>query len=214
MSQPDSVHPSVGSPVKRAVDLTAAALGLVLLAPVFAIVALAVLLSAGRPALFRQVRPGYRGELFTIYKFRTMREACGADGEPLPDAERVTGLGRLLRKTSLDELPQLWNVLCGELSLVGPRPQLARHLFRCTCEQSRRHEVRPGITGWAQINGRNRLSWEERFRHDVWYVDHWSHRLDGKILLLTILKVVRCEGNEEGGMMLKTSTGCSVVENV
>ena len=193
MCGPDAVHPSVHSVIKRITDLTVAALGLIVLAPVLATVALVVYLALGRPVLFRQVRSGYRSRPFTIYKFRTMREARGIDGELLPDAERLTSLGRFLRTTSLDELPQLWNVLRGDLSLVGPRPLLIKYLLLYTPEQAHRHAVRPGITGWAQVNGRNALGWEERFRYDIWYVDHWSPRLDAWILLRTIIQVIRRE---------------------
>ncbi len=199
MSEPESVNPSVLSPIKRLTDLIVASLALVLLAPVFAAVALAIYLALGRPVLFLQVRPGYRARPFTIYKFRTMREHRRIDGEPLPDAERLTGLGRFLRQTSLDELPQLWNVIRGDLSLVGPRPLLMQYLPLYSPEQTRRHEVRPGITGWAQVNGRNAIGWEEKFRHDVWYVDQWSFGLDVKILALTLIKVVRCEEISERG---------------
>jgi len=191
------VNPSVHSIIKRTTDLTVAALGLILLAPVLVAVALAICLAMGRPVLFRQIRVGFRSTPFTIYKFRTMRGAHGIHGQLLPDAERLTGLGRLLRTTSLDELPQLWNVVRGDLSLVGPRPLLIEYLPLYTPEQARRHEVRPGITGWAQVNGRNALGWDERFRYDVWYVDHWSHGLDVRILLRTVIKVIRCEEIKE-----------------
>lgn len=199
MNEHDRPHRSVRSAVKRTGDLVVAAAGLVLLAPMLAAVALAIVLSQGRPVMFRQVRSGYRGRPFTIYKFCTMREAYRADGVPLPDAERLTRLGRLLRRASLDELPQLWNVLRGDLSLVGPRPQLAAYLPLYTPEQARRHEVRPGITGWAQVHGRNAIGWAEKFRHDLWYVDHWSPALDVKILAMTVTCVLRCEGITERG---------------
>lgn len=210
--RPGPRHPSVRSPAKRLVDLMVASLGLGLLAPMLAALALAVYASMGRPILFRQVRSGYRGRSFTIYKFRTMREARRGDGTPLPDGERLTELGRFLRKTSLDELPQLWNVLRGDMSLVGPRPQLIEYLHLYTAEQARRHDVRPGITGWAQVNGRNTIGWDEKFRHDLWYVDHWSHRLDLKILVSTILQVARCEGINERGRETVTPFRGSVVE--
>ncbi len=179
---------------KRLMDIVGATLGLVLFAPVMALVAVGVWLDLGRPILFRQVRTGLHGRPFVLVKFRTMREATGPDGQPLPDAERLTRFGRFLRATSLDELPTLWNVLKGEMSLVGPRPLLPEYLPLYTPEQARRHEVKPGITGWAQIHGRNALSWEERFRLDVWYVDHQSLWLDVKILLLTFWKVIKREG--------------------
>jgi lipopolysaccharide/colanic/teichoic acid biosynthesis glycosyltransferase len=212
MRRLDTMHPSVRSIIKRLLDLSIAALGLILLAPVFAVVALAVYASMGGPVLFRQFRSGYRGRPFAIYKFRTMREARRANGESLPDAERLTNLGRFLRRRSLDELPQLWNVLRGDLSLVGPRPQLIEYLPLYTPEQNRRHEVRPGITGWAQVNGRNAIGWDEKFRYDVWYVDHWSHRLDLKILLSTLIQVVRCAGISERGVETVTPFRGSVVE--
>jgi sugar transferase EpsL len=198
------VHPSMQSNIKRLTDLTVAAFSLVLLAPAFAAVALVVYLTMGRPVLFCQTRLGYRARPFTIDKFRTMREARRPDAEPMPDAERLTNVGRFLRRTSLDELPQLWNVIRGDLSLVGPRPQLAQYLSRCSPEQARRHNVRPGITGWAQVNGRNAIDWEEKFRYDVWYVDHWSPWLDLWIVILTIIKVIRCEGidGRRGGAVI------------
>ncbi|MHC5544579.1 sugar transferase, partial [Singulisphaera rosea] len=152
-----------------------------------------------RPIFFRQVRLGYRARPFLIYKFRTMREAFGPDGEPLSDAERITNLGRLLRKTSLDELPQLWNVMLGELSLVGPRPQVPRYLAMCTPEQTRRHDVLPGITGWAQINGRNSISWDDKVRYDLWYQDNWSVGLDIRILLTTVPVVLWADGVDDQG---------------
>jgi sugar transferase EpsL len=179
--------------LKRALDVTGALLGLLLFGPIMLVVAMLIWLSMGPPVLFRQQRPGYRGHPFVILKFRTMREARDHDGRSLSDEARLTPLGRLLRGTSLDELPQLFNVLKGEMSLVGPRPLLIEYLDRYSPEQARRHEVRPGITGWAQVNGRNTLSWEKRFRLDVWYVDHRSVRLDLEILWLTLVKVVRRE---------------------
>ena len=179
---------------KRMIDVGLAALALVVLAPVMAVVALVIRLVMGQPVLFRQVRGGYQGRPFLIYKFRTMRAANGPDGEPLPDRERITPLGRVLRMTSLDELPQLWNVLGGELSLVGPRPLAACDLPLDSPEQARRSEVRPGITGWAQIHGRNGIGGDEKFRLDVWYVDHWSLGLDFRILAATVFKVILREG--------------------
>lgn len=187
--------------VKRVIDVLVALLGLLTLAPVLAAVALAVHLTMGPSVLFRQVRPGYRGRPFVLYKFRTMREVRGPGCRPLSDierlktdAERLTRFGRFLRQSSLDELPQLWSVLKGDLSLVGPRPLLMEYLPLYSPEQARRHEVRPGITGWAQVHGRNALGWNERFWHDVWYVDHWSLMLDLRILALTVRKVFRREG--------------------
>jgi lipopolysaccharide/colanic/teichoic acid biosynthesis glycosyltransferase len=174
-------------------------LGGALLLPFILLIALFVRLFLGSPVLFRHPRPGFRGLPFTLYKFRTMRDALGPDGQPLPDAQRLTAFGRLLRATSLDELPELWNVLRGEMSLVGPRPLLMKYLDRYTPEQFRRHLTLPGMTGWAQINGRNNVSWEDKFALDVWYVDHWSFWLDLKILLLTPLKVLRREGINQPG---------------
>lgn len=180
---------SVELAIKRMMDVIGAACGLVLLSPVLAAVALAVWLDLGRPILFRQVRPGLHGKLFALYKFRTMRNAFDEDGRPLPDAERLTPLGRFLRRYSLDELPELWNVLKGEMSLIGPRPLLVEYLPRYTPEQARRHLMRPGLTGLAQIMGRNALRFSERLAYDVHYVDNFSILLDVKILLLSLWKV-------------------------
>ena len=185
--------------IKRSLDVAVAAAALLACAPLMLAIALAVRLTLGRPVLFAQERPGRHGVPFRLIKFRTMREAVDAGGRPLPDGERLTGLGRTLRATSLDELPELWNVLRGEMSLVGPRPLLTEYLPLYTPEQARRHEVRPGITGWAQVNGRNALSWEDKFRLDVWYVDNRSLRLDLKILWLTAVKVLRREGISQEG---------------
>jgi sugar transferase EpsL len=187
------------SPSKRALDLVLTLLSLVILLPVGLLIALLVWLFLGSPVMFRQARPGYRGRPFITYKFRTMTDRRGPDGQLLPDAERLTPFGRLLRSTSLDDLPQLYNVLRGEMSLVGPRPLLMRYLERYTPEQMRRHEVLPGITGWAQVNGRNAIAWEEKFRLDVWYVDHRSFWLDLKILWLTPWKVFKREGISQPG---------------
>jgi lipopolysaccharide/colanic/teichoic acid biosynthesis glycosyltransferase len=180
--------------VKRAFDLIVAALLLLLLSPLIVTTALLVLVFLGTPVLFRQRRPGREGRPFTICKFRTMRDLRDADGLVLGDADRLTRLGRFLRRTSLDELPELWNVLRGEMSLVGPRPLLMEYLPRYSPEQRRRHQVRPGITGWTQVNGRNALTWDEKLRLDVWYVDHRSMWLDFKILLRTVATVVTREG--------------------
>jgi len=183
-----------GMRIKRAFDITVAAAALLVASPLLPLVAIAVRVNLGSAVLFRQQRPGLHGRPFTMVKFRTMRDAIGRDGRPLPDADRLTTFGKLLRSTSLDELPELWNVLRGEMSLVGPRPLLMEYLDRYTPEQSRRHDVRPGVTGWAQVHGRNALSWEERFRLDVWYVEHRSLRLDLHILLRTITIVFRRTG--------------------
>lgn len=180
--------------LKRVFDVVVSATALVVLAPVMGLIALAVWRTMGRPVLFRHVRPGLHGKPFVMYKFRTMRDLRDAEGKLLPDEARLTPFGRWLRSTSLDELPELLNVLRGEMSLVGPRPLLMEYLERYTSEQARRHEVKPGITGWAQIHGRNNLSWDERFKLDVWYVDNWSLWLDVKILWRTLWMVLRREG--------------------
>jgi sugar transferase EpsL len=179
---------------KRLLDLILSIPALILLAPVLVVVALLVRLKLGCPVLFRQRRPGLHGRPFTLIKFRTMTDARDAHGELLPDAERLTGLGRFLRRTSIDELPELVNVLRGEMSLVGPRPLLMHYLGRYSPEQMRRHEVRPGITGWAQVGGRNALGWDERLARDVWYVDHLGLRLDLAILGTTVVQVLRRQG--------------------
>jgi len=200
--------------IKRVVDIAGASVGIILVAPVLLVVSLLVLLTMGRPVLFRQQRPGLRGKPFTLYKFRTMRDARTASGELLPDDLRLTTFGKWLRSTSLDELPELFNVLKGEMSLVGPRPLLMEYLPRYSPEQARRHEVKPGITGWAQVNGRNALTWEEKFRMDVWYVDHWNLWLDMKIVLLTIWKVLKREGiSAEGCATMPVFTGNTTQEN-
>lgn len=179
---------------KRFEDLFLATLGLVILWPVLAIISLAIQLTMGSPIFFRQLRAGYKGRAFSLVKFRTMRVACDAKGYSLPDGDRLTKLGRFLRQYSLDELPQLWNVWIGDMSFVGPRPLLVDYLPRYSPEQARRHEVKPGITGWAQVNGRNALSWDKRFQLDIWYVDHWGLELDAKILWKTIQKLYEREG--------------------
>jgi sugar transferase EpsL len=184
---------------KRALDLVGAGLGLVLLAPVLAVTAAGVRVFLGSPVLFRHVRPGLNGEPFVLLKFRTMTDARGRDGKPLPDAERLTPFGRWLRRTSFDELPELLNVLKGEMSLVGPRPLVMQYLDRYSPEQARRNLVRPGLTGWAQVNGRNALSWDEKFRMDVWYVDNWSVWLDVRILLMTVASVLGGGGVSQPG---------------
>ena len=180
--------------LKRVFDIVVSAVALTVLAPVMGLIALAVWRTMGRPVLFRHVRPGLHGKPFVMYKFRTMRDLRDAEGKLLPDEARLTPFGRWLRSTSLDELPELVNVLRGEMSLVGPRPLLMEYLDRYTPEQARRHEVKPGITGWAQIHGRNNLRWDERFKLDVWYVDNWSLWLDVKILWRTLWMVLRREG--------------------
>ncbi len=182
------------APLKRLIDIVASAGGLVVLSPVLLVLWLLVRRRMGSPALFRQVRPGLHGQPFEMIKFRTMRDAIGPDGQPLPDAERLTDFGRWLRATSLDELPELWNVLKGQMSLVGPRPLLMEYLPLYSPEQARRHEVRPGITGWAQINGRNAVGWDQKFALDVWYVDRHTLWLDVKIIALTLRRIVQRDG--------------------
>ena len=184
---------------KRILDLALTLIGGLVALPLIILIAILVRVFLGSPVVFRQRRPGYRGLPFTLYKFRTMKELPGADGTPHSDFERLTPLGRLLRTTSLDELPELYNVLRGEMSLVGPRPLLMQYLDRYTVEQARRMLAQPGMSGWAQINGRNNVSWEDKFALDAWYVDHWSFWLDLKILLLTPLKVLRREGISQPG---------------
>lgn len=180
--------------VKVLSDRLVALVLLTLASPLLALVAVLIRLRLGSPVLFRQLRPGLHGRPFLLVKFRTMRDATGPDGRALPDGERLTAFGRLLRATSLDELPQLWNVLRGQLSLVGPRPLLMQYLERYSSRQLRRHDVLPGITGWAQVNGRNAISWEEKLDLDVWYVENWSLLLDARILVRTIVSVLRREG--------------------
>ncbi|HZM18816.1 MAG TPA: sugar transferase [Gaiellaceae bacterium] len=180
--------------MRRLIDLTGASILSVLLSPVLAGLALAIRLSMGRPILFRQQRPGYRGEPFEVYKFRTMNDAVDAEGESLPDEERLTKVGVFMRQLSLDELPQLWNILKGDMSFIGPRPLLMEFLKWYTPEQMRRHDVKPGVTGWAQVQGRHDIPFSKRLALDVWYVDHRSTRLDLKIVGLTFLKVLSMRG--------------------
>ena len=189
-----------GLPVsKRLLDLGLTIPGLVILSPLLLIIAAWVRISLGRPVIFTQLRAGYRGRPFYVYKFRSMTDQRDYDGELLPDDQRLTRMGRVLRSTSLDELPELFNVVKGEMSLVGPRPLLVQYLERYSPEQARRHAVLPGVTGWAVINGRNALTWEEKFQLDVWYVDHRSFMLDIKILFTTIWKVILREGISQPG---------------
>lgn len=185
--------------MKRLFDLTAAGVGLVALSPLLLILILLVRLKLGSPVFFAQIRPGLHGKPFKMLKFRTMTEARDPEGNLLPDAVRLTRLGKFLRSTSLDELPELWNVFTGEMSLVGPRPLLMEYLPRYNEHQARRHEVRPGITGWAQVNGRNAISWDQKFDYDVWYVENQSFWLDLKILLMTVGKVLRRDGISAAG---------------
>lgn len=180
-------------------DISLTSLGSLIILPFILLIAACIRIFIGSPVLFRQVRPGLGGKPFKIYKFRSMNDARDADGNLLPDDQRLTKLGRFLRSTSLDELPELINVLKGEMSLVGPRPLLMQYLERYSPEQKRRQDVLPGITGWAQINGRNTLTWQDKFKLDVWYVDHWSAGLDLRILLQTFWKVLRREGISQPG---------------
>lgn len=185
--------------MKRAFDIVVSATALLILAPVIAVVGLSVFLTIGRPVLFRQFRPGLHGMPFLMLKFRTMRDEHDASGQPLSDASRMTDFGKWLRSTSLDELPELWNVLKGDMSLVGPRPLLMEYLELYNMDQRRRLDVRPGITGWAQVKGRNAISWEERFKLDIWYVDRRSFALDLRILAMTVVRVLKREGISANG---------------
>ena len=197
--------------LKRLLDVSCSLIALFLLSPMLLVVAWQIRRKLGSPVLFQQIRPGRYGQPFKMVKFRTMRDAIDADGNPLPDSERMTPFGSMLRSSSLDELPELWNVLKGEMSLVGPRPLLMEYLPLYTREQARRHEVGPGVTGWAQINGRNALSWEDKFKLDVWYVDNQSLWLDLKILLLTVKKVFVREGiSGAGEVTMSKFAGSSV----
>lgn len=194
--------------LKRPLDFAASGFGLLVLSPVILATAVLVRRFLGSPVLFKQERPGLNGKPFILYKFRTILDAVDDGGRPLPDAARLTGFGLWLRRLSLDELPQLWNVVKGDMSLVGPRPLLMEYLPLYSPEQARRHQARPGITGWAQVNGRNALSWEDKFRLDVWYVDHVSFLLDLKILFMTIGKVFKSSGiYSEGQIAVEKFTG-------
>ena len=193
---------------KRLFDIIASASGLIFLSPVFLILIYLIRKNLGEPVFFTQERPGKDGKPFKMIKFRSMRDAVDQDGNPLPDSERLTPFGKKLRATSLDELPELWNVLKGEMSLVGPRPLLMSYLPLYNEFQNRRHEMRPGVTGWAQVNGRNALSWDKKFAHDIWYIDHYSFWLDMKILFLTVKKVFIKEGiSAEGEATMPYFTG-------
>lgn len=197
--------------LKRPIDFCLGLLALIALSPVLLVLVVLIYFRLGHPVFFKQQRPGLHGKAFFIYKFRTMIDAHDSDGNLLSDAERMTRLGNFLRSASLDELPELLNVLKGDMSLVGPRPLVMQYLDRYTPEQARRHQVRPGITGWAQINGRNTLTWEKKFAYDVWYVDHCSFGLDMKILLITIWKVLRREGiSQEGQVTMSEFMGSDI----
>lgn len=199
--------------LKRGSDVIASLAALIALSPVLLVVAILVRSRLGSPVLFRQVRPGLGARPFEMIKFRTMLDALGPDGQPLSDAERLTPFGRWLRSTSLDELPELWNVLKGDMSLVGPRPLLMEYLPLYSAEQARRHEVRPGVTGWAQVNGRNDIGWEQKFKLDIWYVDNRSLRLDWRIIAMTVLKIIRRDGiSAEGSATMERFVGAPVNE--
>ncbi|MBE9050165.1 sugar transferase [Nostocales cyanobacterium LEGE 11386] len=185
--------------VKYISDKFVAAIALLILSPIMVIIAIAIYIRMGSPVIFAQPRPGKNAHIFTFYKFRTMTNECDAEGNLLPDEKRLTTFGQFLRKTSLDELPQLWNVLKGDMSFVGPRPLLVRYLNRYTPEQARRHEVKPGITGLTQVKGRNTLAWKQKFQLDIWYVDNWSLWLDFKIIILTVFKVIKQDGINQDG---------------
>ena len=187
--------------IKRLFDILFSTLALIVLSPLIAVTAIFVIMDLGFPIFFIQIRPGYRGNLFKIYKFRSMKDIETKKGMQTPDIKRLTAFGLLIRSTSIDELPSLWNVLMGDMSLVGPRPLLVEYLSLYNKEQARRHNVKPGITGWAQVNGRNALSWRERFELDVWYVDNHTFFLDLKILLMTVKKVLFREGIAESGQV-------------
>lgn len=185
--------------IKRAVDIFIAIIGLITFSPFFLLLPILITLDSRGSVFFKQKRPGKNSKIFRLYKFRTMKELRDKDGNLLPDEKRLTKVGIFLRKFSLDELPELWNVLKGDMSFVGPRPLLIEYLERYTPEQARRHEVKPGITGWAQVNGRNAIAWEDKFKFDVWYVDNWSLWLDIKIIFMTFFKVIKGEGIRQPG---------------
>lgn len=185
--------------MKRIFDLLLAIMAFLITSPIWVFLALLIRFKMGSPVFFCQIRPGENGKLFKMYKFRTMTNECDVNGKILPDADRLTVFGKFLRSSSLDELPELYNVLKGEMSIVGPRPLLTKYLKKYTSEQARRHEVKPGITGWAQVNGRNAITWEEKFIFDVWYVDHHTFWLDIKIIALTMYKIIKCEAINQPG---------------
>jgi lipopolysaccharide/colanic/teichoic acid biosynthesis glycosyltransferase len=194
MMNTNNVSRKLQRSLKWIADRGVAAIALAILSPVLLAVAIAIYIRMGSPVLFAQPRPGKNGRIFTFYKFRTMTSDRDSEGNLLPDEQRLTAFGQFLRHTSLDELPQLWNVLKGDMSVVGPRPLMVEYLTRYTPQQARRHDVKPGITGWAQVNGRNTITWEEKFKLDVWYVEHWNLWLDWQILLQTVWKVLQKEG--------------------
>ncbi len=194
--------------IKRLLDLLLSIPAIILSSPLLVILAMLTYLKVGSPILFRQTRPGLHGKPFTLYKYRTMTNQCDSDGTLLPESERLTSFGKTIRSLSLDELPELWNVIKGDMSIVGPRPLLMEYLDQYTPEQRRRHEVKPGITGWAQVNGRNAISWEEKFARDIWYVDNHCLWLDMKILWMTVINVLKREGiNQKGHSTMPFFTG-------
>ena len=200
--------------LKRVLDIAIASTALVLLSPVYALVAYKVKKNLGSPVLFRQTRPGLYGKPFEMIKFRTMKDAVDTQGNPLPDSERLTPFGKMLRATSLDEMPELWNVIKGDMSIVGPRPLLTEYLPLYTAEQAKRHNVRPGMTGYAQVNGRNAIGWEEKFKLDTWYVEHQSTLLDFKIMFKTVHKVLAKDDiSAEGEATMTKFTGSSNKDN-
>jgi lipopolysaccharide/colanic/teichoic acid biosynthesis glycosyltransferase len=200
--------------MKRLLDIVIATTALILLSPLYAFVAYKVKKNLGSPVLFRQVRPGLHGKPFEMIKFRTMKDAVDAQGNPLPDSERLTAFGKMLRSTSLDEMPELWNVIKGDMSIVGPRPLLTEYLPLYNEEQAKRHNVRPGMTGHAQVNGRNAISWEEKFKLDTWYVENQSTLLDFKIMFKTVHKVLAKDDiNEAGEVTMTKFTGSKVNQN-
>jgi lipopolysaccharide/colanic/teichoic acid biosynthesis glycosyltransferase len=199
--------------IKRFIDFVSAVIGLMVFCPLMIVIALLIRVKLGKPSLFIQTRPGLKGQPFELYKFKTMIDCRDGKGMLLHDVDRLTSFGKFLRSTSIDELLELWNVMKGDMSLVGPRPLLMQYLDRYTPEQARRHDVRPGMTGWAQVNGRNSLSWEEKFKLDVWYVDNWSLWLDIKILLMTFKKVFIREGiNAEGEATMQEFLGHAMTQ--
>ncbi|ACK41874.1 MULTISPECIES: sugar transferase [Dictyoglomus] len=201
--------------LKRIIDIIGSLIGLVVASPIIVVISIIIYITMGRPIFFKQVRPGLKGKPFVIYKFRTMLDLRDENGNLLPDEKRLTTIGKFLRSTTLDELPEFWNVLKGDMSLVGPRPLLMEYLDRYTPEQARRHNVKPGMTGWAQINGRNAITWEEKFKLDVWYVDNWNILLDLKIIFLTILKVLKREGiSAEGHATMPEFMGEEVINSL
>lgn len=199
--------------IKRFFDFVFSIVLITLFSPIYLVLIFMIKMLLGSPVIFKQERPGYHGKVFTMYKFRTMTNEKDQYGNLLPDNKRLTKLGVFLRKTSLDELPELFNILKGDMSFVGPRPLLVKYLKRYNSEQMRRHEVKPGLTGWAQVNGRNTIAWEEKFKLDIWYIDNWSFCLDIKIIILTFIKVIKREGiSQEGQATMEEFKGTKMFE--